>query len=81
MKKNSLVAEKDGEMLGHVLFIKVSKDPTHKGFNAVILGSLAVKPGLQRHGISPSIISEGIKVCKSYGYTSIIVIGHSDYYS
>lgn len=80
MKKSFLAAENEKEMLGHILFTKISIVPDQEGFNAVILGPLAVKPGLQRQVIDSSLVSEGIKVCKSKGYNSIIVIGHPDYH-
>ncbi|MCE5213778.1 MAG: N-acetyltransferase [Methanobacterium sp.] len=76
----SLVAERDGEILGHILFTRISIEPHQEKFHAVILGPLAVKPGLQKQGIGSKLIAEGIETCQAQGYHSIIVIGHPNYY-
>lgn len=45
------------------------------------LAPLSVVPEYQRRGIGNQLIREGLVVAKNRGYTSVIVIGHSDYYS
>jgi putative acetyltransferase len=79
-KELSLVAINDDEILGHILFTRISIEPKQENFNAVILGPLAVKPDSQRLGIGSKLIIKGIEVCKSQGYNSILVIGHPKYY-
>jgi putative acetyltransferase len=79
-KKLSLVAEKKGEMVGHILFTPISIEPASEDFKAVILGPLAVKPYLHKQGIGSALIARGINACRSSGYRAIVVIGHPAYY-
>lgn len=76
----SLVAEKEGEVVGHILFSKIHIESSSNDFVALALGPIAVRPDLQRQGIGSSLIIEGLKACKSRGYKAIIVIGHPNYY-
>lgn len=76
----SLVAEKDGEVVGHILFSKIHIESPNSDFAALALAPIAVRPDLQRQGIGSNLIIEGLKACKSMGYKSIIVIGHPNYY-
>lgn len=76
----SLVAEKEGEVVGHILFTKISLEPPNGDFVGLALAPMAVRPDLQRQGIGSSLIIEGLKACKSRGYKTIIVIGHPNYY-
>jgi putative acetyltransferase len=76
----SIVAEKDGEIVGHILFTKLTIESSEGKFTALSLAPIAVKPNFQRQGIGSGLIKEGIKACKSLGYGAIIVVGHPEYY-
>ncbi len=76
----SLVAEKDGEVVGHILFTKISIEPHQEDFIALSLAPIAVKPEYQRQGIGSKLVNEGLKSCRSRGFNTIIVIGHPKYY-
>lgn len=76
----SLVAEKEGEVVGHILFTKISLEPPNGDFVALALAPMAVRPDLQRQGIGSGLIIEGLKACEYRGYKAIIVIGHPNYY-
>ena len=41
---------------------------------------MAVHPDYQRMGIGKLLTEQGIKICQEKGYTSIIVVGHPEYY-
>jgi putative acetyltransferase len=76
----SLVAEHVGEIVGHIMFTRISTDPGNEKFLGVSLAPVAVLPDYQNQGIGSKLIREGIKACKSRSFEAIIVIGHPEYY-
>jgi putative acetyltransferase len=76
----SLVAEIDGEIVGHILFSEVTLEPARPVADAVGLGPMAVRPGLQRGGIGSALIEEGLRRCAKLGYGAAVVLGHPSYY-
>lgn len=76
----SIVAEKDGEIVGHILFTKLTIESPEGDFVVLSLAPLAVKPDFQKQGIGSGLVKEGIKVCKSLEYKAIVVVGHPEYY-
>lgn len=76
----SLVALKDGEIVGHILFTKLLIKSNKGDFVALALAPIAVKPDLQRQGIGSGLLAEGLKKCKTMGYKAVIVVGHPGYY-
>jgi len=77
----SLVAVADVQMVGHILFSKMSIEPFQADFNALGLAPLAVLPGHQGFGIGSRLVVEGLVCCADLGYTSVFVLGHTNYYS
>jgi len=75
----SLVAEIDGEIVGHILFsrIKIVRDSI---FESLSLAPMAVIPEFQKQGIGTKLIKKGIEKAKELGFDSIIVLGHEEYY-
>ena len=76
----SLVAERDGGIVGHVLFSPVrveghALDPAPMG-----LAPLAVTPGLQRGGVGSALSRAGIEACRRAGAPFVVVLGHPPYY-
>jgi putative acetyltransferase len=76
----ALVAEQEGEIVGHILFSPVNIEGTERPCPALALAPLAVLPTHQRRGIGRRLVEEGIMACKDRGHTRIIVIGHPQYY-
>jgi putative acetyltransferase len=72
-----LVAEDDGQLLGHVLFSHMRAEP---GRAFAGLGPLAVAPAQQRGGIGSALAFAGIEACRAAGMEAIIVLGHPPYY-
>jgi len=72
-----LVAEADGEIVGHVLFSRMTVTPPR--FVAA-LGPVAVRPDAQRVGIGDALCRAGIEVVRAMGAEAVIVLGHPDYY-
>jgi len=76
----SLVAEEDGELLGHVLFSPVMLDTPTGILAGMGLGQLAVLPNRQRQGIGTRLTETGLAQLRRNNCPFIIVIGHADYY-
>ncbi|MCW1917531.1 N-acetyltransferase [Rhodobacter sp. KR11] len=74
----SLVAEKDGEIVGHVAFSPVTVDGRDVGWFG--LGPISVKPGFQRSGTGGRLIREGLARLRSDGAKGCVVLGDPGYY-
>jgi putative acetyltransferase len=74
----ALVAEVDGEVVGHVVFSPVSVGGVHAG--GLGLAPVAVRPGHQRRGVGSALIREGLAVCRREGCPFVVLLGHPDYY-
>ncbi|MBK8182943.1 MAG: N-acetyltransferase [Candidatus Competibacteraceae bacterium] len=76
----SLVAWWENEAVGHILFTPVSLEPPLPGVAAAGLAPLAVLPSRQRQGIGGQLIEAGLSACRAQGYSTVIVLGHPEYY-
>ena len=75
----SLVAEMDGEVVGHILFSPVLLNDFVE-LNVMGLGPMAVVPDHQRKGIGSALVREGITRCKDLACCAVVVVGHPEYY-
>ena len=75
----SLVAEENGEVVGHIMFSSVSL-PGHPSLKVMGLAPMAVAPGQQRKGIGSALVRAGIDQCKQSGFDAVVVLGHPEYY-
>lgn len=74
----SLVAEEEGEIVGHIAFSPVTIEGHHdKWFG---LGPVSVKPEKQRQGIGSSLILKGLELLKARGARGCALIGDPDLY-
>jgi len=76
----SLVAERETEIVGHILFTRMWIDYTDGSIAAVALAPMAVLPGFQRSGIGGKLITNGLAMLRERGEQVVIVLGHPDYY-
>lgn len=76
----SLVAEKDGEIVGHILFSIIHINTNTGNIPVLALAPMAVLPEYQKQGIGSLLIKEGLKKCKKLGHKIVVLVGHSDYY-
>ena len=72
----SLVAEQDGEVVGHIMFSPVTIGSGPSTFQALGLGPLAVSPSHQNRGIGSRLVRDGIARCREAGYGIVAVLGH-----
>ncbi len=75
-----LVAEEDGEIVGHCAFSLVTADPPLKGA-ALGLAPLSVAPSRQKSGIGSALIDTGLDICKTRGASLMVVVGEPAYYA
>ncbi|MBC2698898.1 MAG: N-acetyltransferase [ANME-2 cluster archaeon] len=75
----SLIAIKDYQAIGHILFTKAIID-SNLSISAVILAPLAVIPAAQSQGVGGQLINEGLKCLSESGVDLVFVLGHPDYY-
>lgn len=72
----SLVAERDGSIIGHAVFYRVWIGETA----AAGLGPMAVAPEVQRTGAGGAMIRAGLEILRTRGEPMVVVLGHPDYY-
>lgn len=71
----SLVADKDGEVVGHVLLSKMGAP-----FPALALAPVSVIPTRQRSGIGSTLIEKAVNRARNEGWAAIFVLGDPNYY-
>ena len=76
----SLVAEVDGKVVGHILFFPIIIKNDNSQFESLALAPMSVIPSHQKKGIGSSLIRKGLAVARSLGFSSVIVLGHAQYY-
>jgi putative acetyltransferase len=76
----SLVAEKDGEIVGHALFTPVLLGTNPRPIEGMGLGPVAVLPSCQKRGIGSRLIKEGARWLHDYGCPYIVVLGSPQFY-
>lgn len=75
-----LVAEEEGQIVGHILFSRLYVAQGTKKFAAVALAPLAVEPSYHRSGIGGALIREAHVRLKQAGETLSLVLGEPAYY-
>ncbi|MGL4737199.1 MAG: MYG1 family protein [Cellulosilyticaceae bacterium] len=75
-----LVAEQDGQIVGHVLFTKAAIAEDGKSAETLALAPLAVLPDLQKSGVGTALVNVGLERAKALGYKHVIVLGSDQYY-
>ncbi|HEV7436197.1 MAG TPA: N-acetyltransferase [Pseudorhizobium sp.] len=75
----SLVAEREGEIVGYVAFSPVQIDG--RDIDWYGLGPVAVRPDQQRQGVGVRLIESGLAQIKSIGAAGCVVLGDPGYYS
>jgi putative acetyltransferase len=71
----SLVAEEDGQVVGHVLLSRMDAP-----FPALALAPVSVTPKKQRSGIGSALIKSAVDRARSEGWLAIFVLGDPNYY-
>ena len=74
----SLVAEKNGKIVGHVAFSPVLINKENTGWYG--LGPISVLPELQKQGIGSALIKAGLSKIRELGARGCVLEGSPDYY-
>jgi putative acetyltransferase len=75
-----LVAERDGELVGHILFSRLVVEDGIARFAAAALAPLSVEPAAQRTGVGSALVEAGHRALLATGERLSIVVGDPLYY-
>ena len=75
----SLVAERGGEVIGHIAFSRVVVGLAKSGWYG--LGPVSVRPDLQRAGIGSALIREGLARLREMRACGCVLMGYPPYYA
>lgn len=75
----SLVAEIDGQVIGHIAFSPVLISSSEQGWYG--LGPVSVHPDFQHRGIGSTLISTGLNLLQSKNALGCVVLGEPEFYS
>lgn len=76
----SIVAETDGIIVGHILLTKIKINDEGNSYPSLALAPVSVLPQYQGLGIGGKLIQEAHDVARRLGHTSVVLLGHKDYY-
>ena len=75
----SLIAIKNDETIGHILFTKCTVKP-HADASIYLLAPMSVLPSHQRAGVGGALIKRGLEELTSWGVDLVFLLGHTNYY-
>ena len=73
----SLVAEQNGEIVGHLALSPATLDGKPGWYG---LGPVSVRPDLHKQGIGSALIADGLERLRALNAKGCVVIGHPAYY-
>lgn len=76
----SLVAEEDGEVVGHVLLTRSVLDAPSRQVEVVVLSPLGVRASHQRKGIGGALVTAGLEEVDRHGVPAVFLEGSPSYY-
>ncbi len=76
----SLLAEIEGDVVGHILFSPIHIETESGNVPALALAPMAVLPEYQKRGIGSQLVRAGLDVSRQAGHAIVVVLGHPDYY-
>lgn len=76
----SLVAEMEGNIVGHLLLTKIKIRDGDEQWNSLALAPVSVLPEFQGKGIGGMLIEYAHHKARELGYESVVVVGHEKYY-
>ncbi|HUU46152.1 MAG TPA: N-acetyltransferase [Acidobacteriota bacterium] len=76
----SLVAERDGIIVGHILFTPATIESEGSTIKTTTLAPMSVLPEYQNLGIGSDLVRSALAECRGLGHRAAFVLGHPDYY-
>ncbi len=82
MPELSCVLEADGEMVGHILYVRtdLERDGGEK-LPVLLFGPVSVRPDRQGRGYGSRLISETLQMAADAGHGAVVITGDPGYYS
>jgi predicted N-acetyltransferase YhbS len=82
IKELSLVAEADGNLVGHIICsnARIVETPDRRSVNVLNFGPISVLPQYQRQGVGKVLIHSMIDKARDMGYGAIMFFGRPEYY-
>jgi len=77
----SFVAALEHQIVGHILFSRMSIETASNPVPAVALAPVAVLPRHQRAGIGAQLIRHGLQSLRDDGERIVLVLGETEYYA
>ena len=69
-----------GEAVAYILFTTIQIKTAATGHPSLALAPMAVWPDFQRKGVGDQLIRAALERAKELGYSSVMVLGHAEYY-
>ncbi len=76
----SLVADVNGETVGHILFTPATIETPRDIVVGMGLAPMAVLPDHQRQGVGSLLVREGLEILRQKRCPFVILVGHPEYY-
>ncbi|HYE27381.1 MAG TPA: N-acetyltransferase [Allosphingosinicella sp.] len=76
----SLVAERSGEIVGHLMLSRMAVSGDGRAYRALALGPVAVRPEAQGEGIGSALIRAALDQARGLGEEVVFVVGEPAYY-
>ncbi len=76
----SMVAQCEGQIVGHILFSDLPIHTADSIVPALALAPMAVTPSLQRQGVGSQLLRHALDACRDAGHRIVVVLGHPEYY-
>lgn len=75
-----LVAEEEGEIIGHIMFTKQEIENSNKPCIGLLLAPLCVKLEKRSQGVGGKLIQAGVDKAIEMGYQVVFLVGDPNYY-
>ena len=76
----ALVAEEDGQLIGHIMLTRTWVKEGAKKHTVLLLAPLSVKLEYRNRGVGGALIRESFRVAKDMGYKAVFLVGAPAYY-
>ncbi len=76
----SLVAELEGEIVGHILFSPMTVGTETDTNVAICLGPMAIAPSYQNQGIGTRLVETALAELSRLVSTPVFLVGHTEFY-
>ena len=76
----SMVAEDDGEIVGHIAYSPMTVESEAGTYAAICLAPLAVTPSRQKQGVGGALMNASLAELRAAGGGAVFLLGHPSYY-